>query len=118
MADKEEIGGLIEYLKSLPPERFDQTQWCGTAYCLAGHQVERHGWKQSGPWYPALVEKDGKDQRVSQIAKETLGLTWKEAATLFDKRGAGWIYQKEFAAAQSQADKLAVAIKELETYLL
>jgi len=31
---------LIDHLRDLPLERFDMSEWCGTACCIAGHAYE------------------------------------------------------------------------------
>jgi hypothetical protein len=123
MANKEEIRGLIEYLRVLPPEQYDQENWCGAACCIAGHQAHRLGWVpeevEKGDWV-TFIEKDGErfgPARAANIARESLGLTFNEADVLFGPLAKWWKHTDEFRSAASPAERLTIAIKELETYL-
>jgi hypothetical protein len=56
MLNQTELRALIEYLRKLPPEQYNQKF---TACCIAGHQVHRHGWKPFGIAFGRVI-KDGK----------------------------------------------------------
>lgn len=60
---------------------------CGTAYCIAGHVAVLTGWEPSG-WSMGeassyWMDEDGRERRVSVIARDALGLTNEEAEMLF-----------------------------------
>jgi hypothetical protein len=116
MANKKEIRGLIRYLKALPPKRYHQDGYfCGTTACLAGHEALRRGWKRSR--IPGMVKKNEVVERVFDVAQQSLGLTGSQALQLFAAYPGDWTYSDEFLCAETHTAKLAVAIKELETYL-
>jgi hypothetical protein len=116
MANKKAIRALIAYLEKLPPQNYDQcVYFCGTTACLAGHEALRLGWK-----YNALggyVKRGGQESTAFIVAKVSLRLTGYQAGKLFNANTGLWKYGAEFRRARTDKQRLAVAIKELETYL-
>lgn len=65
------------------PETWDQTDWCGTSCCVAGHVALAQGWQRTNV-HSSRVRRDGEERSVSQVAREALGLTPDDAERLFD----------------------------------
>lgn len=74
---------LAAYLDTVPPEQFDMSTWCGTAFCIAGHvnvltnhDPEKHHEEKSA--WPAkwLGLDDG--QRYDLFLRVNHGEPWRE----------------------------------------
>jgi hypothetical protein len=87
---------LINYLRLLPPERYNQGEW---DTCIAGHECARIG------------KMPTSQLTAYKIASESLGID--EFHPIFCY-GWWWHYKNEFKMAETPKEKLAVAIKELE----
>lgn len=118
MRNVEEILRLADYIERTPNEMYNQSMWaegrksspCGTAYCIAGHQVCRMGYswrttEDADPQHAELLHAYGPDWRtwfdperqhvqgeivIQNAAAEALGLTREEANIVFDGDGGCW----------------------------
>lgn len=115
MANKAKIRKLIARLRRIKPERYNQSRWCGTACCIAGHAARMEGWKNAG-W--AFVRKDGEKVSVEYVARRILGLDSWEAGNLFDGTAHGWAIENGDAVRSGTAEqRVQAAINELKRYL-
>lgn len=78
----ENLNKLIEHLKAIPDEQFNMGEWCGSAYCIAGHACLLAG----------EPDNDIGFARVLQVAQGWLGLEAATADVLFSD---GWPYNIE-----------------------
>ena len=68
------------------PDKYDQRQFCGTAFCIAGHAAIEAGWEMDDATGIDLkLVKDGQFRGVEEIAEEFLGLNKDQAYALFDE---------------------------------
>jgi hypothetical protein len=117
MASKRTIRALIAYLEKLPPENYNQRHYfCGTAGCLAGHEALRLGWEPIAG-FSGYVKKGQQENSAYLVARASLRLTEYQAGKLFAGSVCLWKYAAEFRRARTDKRRLAVAIKELKTYL-
>jgi len=65
------------------PEQHDQSAWCGTPQCFAGWAATLTGWAKVAGW-DVYVRRGDREERVSVVAAEELGLTEREANVLFN----------------------------------
>lgn len=62
------------------PDKYDQTSWCGTACCIAGHAALASG----------EVPDDLDATDVSCVARRFLGIEYEQGAALFQACAAEW----------------------------
>ena len=68
------------------PDKYNQRQFCGTAFCIAGHAALAAGWEMDDRTGRDLkMSKDGVRQGVEQIASAFLGLNMDQSYELFDE---------------------------------
>lgn len=120
-----EIKALAAYLRDLPPEKFDMSNYfneCGTAACLAGWQYARHHqmlryrddddffWNgisrfQLGEFYTT-------SSAIVDFAQTSLGLDWDVAHSLFQPKG---FYNNEADGASYTPLRAAAVLENLVT---
>ena len=65
------------------PEKHDQAEWCGTVQCFAGWAVHLEGWEVDNELHATVRKGAVTDRDVEALAIELLGLSRREAFTLF-----------------------------------
>jgi hypothetical protein len=85
------------------PAKWNQEQWCGTSYCLAGHVVALKGYKASRGHGGVVRNAKGKTGHVAELAQDFLGLDYNEAQDLFS-------FENDIATLAYKVNKLAGAL--------
>lgn len=70
----------------MSPAKWNQTTWCGTTACLAGHVLAVKGYKMTRSDEGKMVSPSGKKVYVPSEAARLLGLDEDQAEDLFDMR--------------------------------
>jgi hypothetical protein len=115
VASRTNIRELIGRLKSISPEEYNQSD---DAACIAAHAVLMKGYMPSGD-SGYCQNRNGREFRITTLAKRILGLAEIEALSLFNYPAGGWSdknyerYEKSTTAAQRRD----AVIAEIETYL-
>lgn len=79
---------MLEVAKRIEedPTSYDQSSFCGTAFCVAGHAMMAAGYMQSGSKTgDGDFVKDGHFEWADEKATELLCLTQDESDELFDE---------------------------------
>lgn len=116
------------------PEKYDQSTFCGTAMCFAGHAVAQAGLpivlnEKPLSWARAAkldgydrdsvrVRLKGKDVQFEEAAQHLLSLTDGQSTLFYSEESFPETFQEAYKAAKTDLDRARVGVARIEFFEL
>ena len=100
------------------PDAFRMDTWsCGTAHCIAGWALLLNDIPIKNPREHALVQETISDENPSSVARELLGLGFRQAQNLFFISAWPDAFSEQFAATKSRGERAQIAAKRIDHFI-